>query len=207
MRIPTISPENRTRALWAAAYIAMIAWGILWSFPWKFHTPGHWPTDSAFTPLAHTFFAEGRPWGVHTLHTSGIWGFLRFPNYNAETFRLFVATHVALGALIGWFFADRSFHLPKRRWVLLLTSAALLPLLAASDDARWYIPIFGLLVLRGLDRTRGKPTALVVALALGVALAAHAKGNCSRAGTPLPVIDRSWTRLRRPCVFARLNRS
>ncbi len=167
----------RARIAWAAIYVAMIAWAILWSFPWRFHTPAHWPTDASFTPLAHTFFAEGRPWGSHTLHTSGIWGFLRFPNYHPKTFSLFVCAHVALGAVIGWFFADRSFHLARGRWVLVLTSAALLPLLAASDDARWYIPIFGLLALRALDRTRGRPTALIVALALAVALAAHTKGN------------------------------
>lgn len=178
--VSTSSDSNkviRSRIAWAVIYVAMIAWAILWSFPWRFHTPAHWPTDASFTPLAHTFFAEGRPWGSHTLHTSGIWGFLRFANYHPKTFPLFVCAHVALGALIGWFFADRSVHLPRGRWVFVLTSAALLPLLAASDDARWYIPIFGLLVLRTLDRTRGRPTALLVALALGVALAAHTKGN------------------------------
>jgi hypothetical protein len=177
MRMPAINTLNRERVRWAAIYVALIGWAILWSFPWKFSTPGHWPTDSSFTPLAHVFFAEGRPWGAHTLHTSGIWGFLRFPFFNPETFSTFVCAHVALGALIGWFVADRCFHLPKRRWILVLTGAALLPLLSASDDARWYIPIFGLVVLRALDRTRGAPSALVVALALGVSLAAHAKGN------------------------------
>ena len=162
---------------WPAIYLAMIGWAILWSFPWKFQTPAHWPTDASFTPLAHAFFAQGRPWGTHTLHTSGIWGFLRFTFYNPETFSLFVCANVALAALIGWYFADRSYHLPQRRWMLLLASAALLPLLSASDDARWYMPIFGLVVLRTLDRTRGAPSALVWALALGAALAFHTKGN------------------------------
>jgi hypothetical protein len=165
------------RIRWPAIYLAMIGWAILWSFPWKFQTPAHWPTDASFTPLAHTFFAQGRPWGTHTLHTSGIWGFLRFTFYNPDTFSLFVCANMALAVLIGWYFADRSYHLPQRRWVLLLTSAALLPLLSASDDARWYMPIFGLVVLRTLDRTRGAPSALVWALALGAALAFHTKGN------------------------------
>jgi hypothetical protein len=154
MPIPTISTRSLARARWPAIYLAMIGWAILWGFPWKFQTPAHWPTDASFTPLAHAFFAQGRPWGTHTLHTSGIWGFLRFTFYNPETFSLFVCANVALAALIGWYFADRSYHLPRRRWVLLLASAALLPLLSASDDARWYMPIFGLLVLRTLDRTR-----------------------------------------------------
>lgn len=172
--MPAIS---RARVGWVAIYLAMIAWAILWSFPWRFSTPGGWPTDLSFTPLAHVFFAEGRPWGSHSLHTSGIWGFLRFPLYHPETFALFVGANVALGALIGWFFADRSFHLPRRQWALLLASVALLPMLAASDDARWYMPIFGLLVLRTEDRSRGAPSMLVWALALGAALAFHTKGN------------------------------
>lgn len=177
MPIPAISNQNLKRLGWTAIYVALVAWAIMWSFPWKFHTPSHWPTDSSFTPLAHSFFAEGRPWGAHTLHTSGIWGFLRFPNFHPETFSLFVCAHVALGAVIGWFFADRCFRLPRYRWILVATCAALLPLLAASDDARWYIPIFGLLTLRTLDRKRGAPSALIVALSLAVALAAHTKGN------------------------------
>jgi hypothetical protein len=168
---------SRARVRWTAIYLAMIGWAILWSFPWKFHKAAFWPTDLSFTPLAHTFFAQGRPWGADTLHTSGIWGFLRFPMFDPGTFSLFVIAHIALGALIGWYFADRSFHLPQRRWVLLLASAALLPLLSVSDDARWYIPIFGLLVLRTLDRSRGAPSPLVWALALAAALAIHAKGN------------------------------
>ena len=61
--------------------------------------------------------------------------------------------------------------------MLLLASAALLPLLSASDDARWYIPIFGLLILRTLDRSPGVRSALVWALTLATALALHAKGN------------------------------
>ena len=177
MRTPTISTQSLARLRWPAIYLAMIAWAILWSFPWRFYLPAILPTDLSFTPLAHTFFAEGRPWGADTLHTSGIWGFLRFSLYHPGTFTLFVCANVALGALIGWYFADRSFHLPQRRWVLLLASAALIPLLSASDDARWYMPIFGLLVLRTLDRTRGTPSALVWALSLGAALAFHTKGN------------------------------
>ena len=177
MPIPTISTRSLARLRWPAISLAMIAWAILWSFPWRFFTPALLPTDLSFTPLAHTFFAQGRPWGADTLHTSGIWGFLRFNLFHPDTFALFVSANLALGALIGWFFADRSFHLPRRRWVLLLTTAALLPLLSASDDARWYMPIFGLLVLRTLDRTRGAPSALVWALSLGAALAFHTKGN------------------------------
>jgi hypothetical protein len=178
MPIPTIKPPvSLARIRWPAIYLAMIGWAILWSFPWKFHTPSHWPTDSSFTPLAHTFFAQGRPWGTHTLHTSGTWGFLRFSFFNSETFTLFVCANVAVGALIGWYFADRSFRLPRSRWLLLFASAALIPLLSASDDARWYMPIFGLLVLRTLDRTPGVRSPLVWALAFGAALAFHTKGN------------------------------
>ncbi|MBW2160708.1 MAG: hypothetical protein JRH14_12245, partial [Deltaproteobacteria bacterium] len=165
------------RVRWTAVYLAMMGWAILWSFPWKFHRLADLPTDLSFTPLAHVLFAEGRPWGMETLHTSGVWGFLRFPFFYPGTFSLFVFAHIALGALIGWFFADRSFHLPRHRWVLLLASAALLPLLSASDDARWYIPIFGLLILRTLDRSPGVRSALVWALALAAALSIHAKGN------------------------------
>jgi hypothetical protein len=155
----------------------MMGWGILWSFPWRFGLPFAAPMDAGYTLLAHTFFAQGRPWGTHTLHTSGVWGFLRFPFFDPGTFSLYFLVHIALGALIGWFFADRSLHLPRGRWVLLLASAALLPLLSVSDDARWYIPIFGLLVIRIQDESRGAPSAVVWALALGAALALHTKGN------------------------------
>jgi hypothetical protein len=89
------------RIRWAAIYLAMIAWAILWSFPCQLDTASTLPTDLSFTPLAHTFFAQGRPWGADTLHTSGVWGFLRFPLFDPGTFSLFVAFHIALGALIG----------------------------------------------------------------------------------------------------------
>ena len=181
---------SRAQVGWAAIYIGMIAWAILWSFPWVLEQPAIHPTDPSFTPLAHVFFAEGRPWGADTLHTGGIWGFLRFPMFNPETFSLLVTIHVALGALIGWFFADSSRSLPRGRWLLLLVSAALLPLLSASgiklygpdlempsDDARWYIPIFALLVMRAREKSPGLPTPLVVALSLGAAMALHTKGN------------------------------
>ena len=100
------------RARTAAIYTAMMGWGILWSFPWRFGLPFAAPMDAGYTLLAHTFFAQGRPWGTHTLHTSGVWGFLRFPFFDPGTFSLYVLVHIALGALIGWFFADRSLHLP-----------------------------------------------------------------------------------------------
>jgi hypothetical protein len=61
--------------------------------------------------------------------------------------------------------------------VLLLASVILLPLLSVSEDAPWYILIFGLLVMRTEDDSPGAPSALVWALALGAALALHAKGN------------------------------
>jgi hypothetical protein len=101
------------RVRWTAIYLAMMGWAILWSFPWKFRKAAALPTDLSFTPLTHTFFAQGRPWGADTLHTSGIWGFLRFPMFDPGTFALFVSFHIALSAPIGWFFADRSFHLPR----------------------------------------------------------------------------------------------
>ncbi len=49
--------------------------------------------------------------------------------------------------------------------------------MAGSDDARWYIPIFGLLIVRTQDQSRGVPSPLVWALALAAALSIHAKGN------------------------------
>jgi len=112
------------RVRWTAIYLAMMGWAILWSFPWKFQKTGILSTDVSFTPLAHTFFAQGRHWGADTLHTSGVWGFLRFPIFDPGMFSLFVFAHIALGALIGWFFAERSLYLPRHRWVLLLASAA-----------------------------------------------------------------------------------
>jgi len=172
-----VDSVSRARIRLTAIYLAMMGWAVLWSVPWHLNPAAGLPTDLSFTPLAHVFFAQGRPWGASTLHTSGVWGFLRFSWYDPRTFPLFVFAHVALGAIIGWFFADRSLHLPRHRWVLLLTSAVLLPLLSTSDDARWYIPIFALLVMRTQDRSPGERSALVWALALAAALSVHAKGN------------------------------
>lgn len=163
----------------------MIVWAILWSFPWAFNPPDAWPADLSFTPLAHYFFAQGRPWGASTLHTSGIWGFLRFPVYHPDTFLLFMGANVSIGAVIGWFFVDRARRLPRRGWVYLVAAAALIPLLSASDDARWYVPIFGLLISRGDESFRGLRSPLVWALAFCVALAAHTKGNLYIAGVVL----------------------
>jgi len=117
---------------------------------------GGWPTDLSFTPLAHFSFAEGRPWGSHSLHTSGIWGFLRFPLYHPKTFRLFVGANLALGVLIGWFFADRGFRLPARRWALVLTSVALLPLLVATCMIAAPVALVTTAMRRGRPRTSAR---------------------------------------------------
>jgi len=158
-----------------AVTIAFALWAVVWSFPWHLNLPPLTQRDAGFTPYAHRFFAEGRPWGTDTLHTSGIWGFLRFPFYDADTFSLFVLCHLLLAVLIGWYFAVSGARLPRWRTVYWGVAAALLPMLGMSDDARWYVPVFALLEWR--NRAQDARDPLAVGLALAVALGLHTKGN------------------------------
>jgi len=155
----------------------MVVWAFAWSFPWRLRPPAPELQDWAYTPYAHRFFAEGRPWGTDTLHTSGVWGFLRFPHYDADTFSMFALCHLFLASLIGWYFATTGAQLARHRWMYWGTAFALIPLLGMSDDARWYVPIFALLAWRSRGLSTRAHVPLVAGLALATALALHAKGN------------------------------
>jgi hypothetical protein len=130
--------------------------------------------DEALTYLAHVHFAEGRPWGLDTLHSSGAFGFLRFDVYHEGTYPLLLAVQSATALFIGLVLGGLFARLRSRTGAVVLLTAVLFSFHQA-EDARWFFLLFCvLLCLPDLPRRRTSPAFLAALLFAG--LAYHVKG-------------------------------
>lgn len=130
--------------------------------------------DEALTYLAHVHFAEGRPWGLHTLHSSGAFGFLRYDTYHEGTYLWLLAVQSAtalfIGLLLGSLFAR-----VRSRWIAVALVTGVLFSFHQAEDARWFFLLFSvLLCLPDFRRRRTSPAFLAALVFAGLAF--HVKG-------------------------------
>lgn len=173
---------RRTLALAAFACFC----GLVLLVPWE---PLSLPPDGGdgmFHPLAHHQFAAGMPWGATSLHTSGPWGFVRFPYYLPDTYGLLVAINGLVAAAVAAAMGGmaRRFRRRGSAWLLIPLGTWLL---ALSDDARWLFALLACLAFVP-DFARRRTTATFVSLLLMTAFACTVKGTFLLAGIPVAAV-------------------
>jgi len=127
---------RRSRITDFAIPMSAILWALLLLVPWVPKGFEQKPNDAAYTLFSHIAFAQGAPWGTHTLHTSGPLGFLRFPQYYAPTYELLLLGNAVLAAAAALLL----YHLLQRglaRWALLSVIAGATWVLSQGDDGVW----------------------------------------------------------------------
>ena len=115
-----------------------VLWSVWLMVPWNPAPFAQAPLDNGYTIFSHIAFAQGKPWGAGTLHTTGPLGFLRFPFFQEHTFTLLILGLGALGATLALLIHEVVRHnLPA--WLRLPVILGTTWVLSFSDDAGWML--------------------------------------------------------------------
>jgi len=158
--------------------LVLVPLAIVTLGPWEFHSSNiKYNFDSAYTPLAHFYFANGHPWGTTTVHTSGVLGFLRYQFYNPLTFPLYAIMHFMLASMIAWVLLREWCKASKTRRIITVgVGVFILLILGTNTDARWLFLFFAA-VFAIPDFRSQRSTTFFFALVMYMGFASHVKGT------------------------------